>query len=426
MRLELRIIDIKDVQFGKETKIADGVLYIDPIELRGLLQRDKRFSTVSVELAHPGESCRILQISDVVQPRAKIGGEVPDFPGVLGNIGTVGEGSTCVLRGVAVMMSDQGELTFPLEDQLGNVVDMSGPGAEASIYAKTQNVVILPVAAPGINADDYRVALKIAGLRTAVFLAQAGRELKPDDVEVYDLPDIPQASAAAKNLPRIAYIAQIYMNQFPTLEGEPVLYGDNIRKLIPTLIHPNEILDGALANAYRGGVNETYIFQQQPVIKELYRRHGQDLCFVGVVLTICHSTGPERERSAAMAANLVKSVLGADGVILTKAGGGAPEIAMAQTADECEARGVRTALIIWQLHSADLGGALFNLPRVDAIVGTGSVWESISLPPVQRIIGRRVALPTGAPADGEIDRIKWRIPGATDQLGYSDKLSVLY
>lgn len=190
--------------------------------------------------------------------------------------------------------------------------------------------------------------------------------------------------------------------------------------------HPNEILDGALVNAYRGGVNETYVFQQQPVIKELYRRHGKSLCFVGVVLTICHSTGPERERSAAMAANLVKSVLGADGVILTKAGGGAPEIAMAQTADECEARGVRTALIIWQLHSADLGGALFNLPRVDAIVGTGSVWESISLPPVQRIIGRRVALPTGAPADGEIDRIKWRIPGATDQLGYSDKLSVLY
>jgi len=426
MRLELRIINIRDVQFGEATKVEGGVLYVNEKELRETLQQDKRFGNVSVELARPGENCRILQISDVVEPRAKIGGSVQDFPGALGKPGTVGEGSTCALRGVAVMMSDQSELTFPIEDQIGNVVDMSGPGAEVSIYGKTHNVVVLPSPADGISPDNYRVALKIAGLRTAVYLAKAGKDLNPDEIEVYDLPSLKEIPKDAEGLPRIAYIAQIYMNQFPTLENEPILYGDNVRKLIPTLIHPNEILDGALVNAYRGGVNETYVFQQHPVIKELYRRHGKDLSFVGVVLTICHSTEPERERSAAMAANLVKSVLGADGAILTKAGGGAPEIAMAQTADECEARGVRTALIIWQLHSADLGGALFNLPRVNAMIGTGSVWESVKLPPVARIIGRSVSLPSGTPGHGEIERIRWRIPGATDQLGYSKQLSVLY
>ena len=51
-------------------------------------------STVDVELAHPGESCRILQVSDVVEPRAKTNGSGEDFPGVLGKQGTVGEGST--------------------------------------------------------------------------------------------------------------------------------------------------------------------------------------------------------------------------------------------------------------------------------------------------------------------------------------------
>ena len=426
MRLELRIIHIKDVRFGKKTMIEGGVLCINERELREHLQQDKRFSKVSVDLAHPGESCRILQISDVVEPRAKTDGRFQDFPGALGKLGSVGGGITCALRGVAVMMNDQSELTFPIEDQVGNVVDMSGPGSEVSIYGKTQNVVVLPFPADGISPDNYRVALKIAGLKTAVYLARAGKELKPDEIEVYDLPSSTEVSKGKEDLPRVAYIAQLYMNQFQSLEGEAILYGDNVRKLVPTLIHPNEILDGAIVNAYRGGVNETYIFQQHPMIKELYRRHGKDLCFVGVVLTICHSIEHERERSAVMAANLVKSVLGADGAILTKAGGGAPEIAMAQTADECEARGVRTALIMWQLHSADLGGALFNLPRVNAIIGTGTVWESIRLPAVEKIIGRPVSLPAGESAKGEIERIKWRIPGATDQLGYSKRLSVLY
>jgi glycine reductase len=426
MRLELRILNIKDVQFGEKTAIDKGILHINRHELLEILLRDKRLSKVSLELAYPGESCRITQISDVVEPRAKIDATDLDFPGALGKVETVGYGKTCVLRGVAVMMCDQGELTFPLEDQIGNVVDMSGPGSEVSIYSKTYNVAVLPFPADGISPDDYRVALKIAGLKTAVYLARGGEKIMPDDIEVYDLPALPEVSKGIEGLPKIAYIKMLYMNQFITLEGEPILYGDNIRKLMPTLIHPNEILDGALINAYRGGVNETYIFQQHPVITELYRRHGKDLCFAGVVLTICHNTEHERERSAVLAANLAKSVIGADGAILTKAGGGAPEIAMAQTADQCEARGVKTAVIMWQLHAADLGGALFNLPRVNVIIGTGSVWERIKLPSVQRLIGRLVTLPSGVKADGEIERIKWRIPGSTDQLGYSRQLSVIY
>jgi hypothetical protein len=47
-----------------------------------------------------------------------------------------------------------------------------------------------------------------------------------------------------------------------------------------------------------------------------------------------------------------------------------------------------------------------NLPRVNAIIGTGTVWESIHLPPVERMIGRPVTLPTGESAKGKIERIK--------------------
>ena len=107
MRLELNILNIRDVQFGENTAVLDRVLYVNRIELEDLLQKDKRFRKIEIEIVHPGEKCKILRVSDVIEPRAKIkGGE--DFPRVLGR-GTAGEGNTCVLRGVAVAMSDDSE-----------------------------------------------------------------------------------------------------------------------------------------------------------------------------------------------------------------------------------------------------------------------------------------------------------------------------
>lgn len=427
MRLEHRILNIKDVQFAEKTKISDRVLYINRNELQVLLQQDKRLSKVEIELASPGESCRILQVSDVIEPRAKTSGS-GDFPGALGKQGTAGEGSTCVLRGIAVIVNDF-ELSLTSVDQLGKVIDMSGPGAEVSIYSKTHNVVVLPHSADGVSADSYRIALKLAGLKTAAYLARAGKELKPDEVEIYDLPPLVEVAKGMEGLPKVAYIFQVYMNQLQAIPGEPIFYGDSIRRLVPTIIHPNEVLDGAIVNASRGGVSETYAIQNHAVIKELYRRHGKDLCFVGVVLTICHSTEPERERTAAMAAQLAKSVLGADGVILTKVEGGAPEVDMAQTADRCEELGVKAVLLMWQqLASSDGGGALFSLPKVNAITTTGTaiVGGPVSLPAMGRIIGRPVTLPTGGPASGELKKMKRDIVGAGDQLGYSKLISVLY
>jgi sarcosine reductase len=426
MKLELLIHDISDVKLVKKTAITEKVLYINVDELRELLQRDKRLDKVDIELAHPGEKCRILQVSDVVEPRAKIEEDIADFPGALGKQGSVGRGSTCVLRGVAVVMNDQSELTFPFEDQIGDIIDMTGPGGELSIYAKTHNVVVLTYPAHGVSPDDYRVAMKKAGLRAAVYLAQAGRELKPDKVETYDLPPLTEVAKGMENLPRVAYIFQLYMNQFMPLPGEPIFYGDSIRRLVPIVLHPNEVLDGAIVRPYRGGVDETYVIQNHPLILELYRRHGKDLCFVGVILTTSQMTEPDRERAAAVSANLAKSVLGAEGVVLTKSGGGAPEVDMGETADRCEELGMKTVLLMWQLHSADMGSALFNFPRVNAIASTGVASELIKVPPVESIIGRIVTLDSGATASGELKRMRWRIAGATDQLGYSKLVSALY
>jgi glycine reductase len=93
MKLELNVININDVQFGELTEIKESVLHINRDELRDLLLEDDRLGEVEIEIAHPGESCRILQVSDVVEPRAKIEGPSEDFPGAVGKIGRAGEGS---------------------------------------------------------------------------------------------------------------------------------------------------------------------------------------------------------------------------------------------------------------------------------------------------------------------------------------------
>ena len=65
---------------------------------------------------------------------------------------------------------------------------MSGAGADAGLYGKTHNIVLLTVPAPGVTGFDYLAALKIAGLKAAAYLAGAGKGITPDRTEVLDIP----------------------------------------------------------------------------------------------------------------------------------------------------------------------------------------------------------------------------------------------
>jgi len=428
VRLELNILETKDVRFGDATRFKDKTLRLNKAELQSILEKDRAFSRVEIELARPGESCRILQVADVIEPRCKIGEGVYDFPGALGKSGTVGEGKTCVLRGTAVVLNDQisAEIVTEGEDPMGFIIDMAGPGAEVGLYGKTHNIVLIPYPASGVNPDRYRVAIKKAGLKAATYLAKAGRDLAPNDVEVYDLPSLPGIGRDKKDLPRIGYIFMVYCTSFPAIEGEPILYGDNMKEFLPTIIHPNEILDGAIVNPYEGIGTETYVIQNHPVIKALYQRHGKELCFVGVILTVSRYTEPERERAAAMAANQARSIFGADGMILTKASSGAPDIDMAQTAQRCEDAGVKTVLIMFDRSNRGELGTVFNLPGASAIVSTANQFVSLELPPVEKVIGRPVTLPSGVSSNHGLQKTFRYIRGALDQEGITRYRPVRY
>src|SRR5262245_56705195 len=104
MRLDLGCIYIKKIRFGTRTEIVDDELVIDQAELIALLE-DPLFERVEVELTYPGESCRIIRVLDILEPRFRMNG--PNFPGALDGNGLVGDGQTRALKNVAVVETDQ-------------------------------------------------------------------------------------------------------------------------------------------------------------------------------------------------------------------------------------------------------------------------------------------------------------------------------
>jgi glycine reductase complex component B subunit alpha and beta len=433
MRLELNTLMIRDIQFADKTMVSDGLLRINRSELQELMLEDPRFSRVDIELAHPGEKCRILQVVDVIEPRAKTSPGDEDFPGVVGGQVPVGRGTTCVLGGAAIILSDYRERreVGRSVDPSGEIIDMSGPGAEASIYGKTHNIVLLPTPSDGVKTQEYQAALKIAGLKTAAYLAKAGTGITPDATEVFELPPLTEVKDGFERLPRVAYIFQILTLQFDPIPGEPVLYGRNVPDIVPTLMHPNEVFDGALTSPMPALNVQTYQIQNHPIIKELYKRHGKDLCFAGVIVTTAPNNMNDIERVSNMAASLAKYTVGADGAVLTKTGGGAPELTMARTAQLCERMGIKTAIAMLHM-AADISdpkyGAttIFSMPEVDAIVSMGVPFMRLTLPSVERVIGRAGASPDGPPVNGELVRVTNYIKGTQCQLGGSRLKAVRY
>lgn len=429
MRLELKIVRIASVQFAANTALQQGVLSVDRRALVELLRQDTRLGDIDVELANPGDKCRILNTVDIIEPRARVSGSGPDFPGVLGPQASAGHGVTCVLRGASVIVNDYGLSAGQYQRPGEGIVDMWGPGAEYGPYGKLCHVVVLAKPANGVGIDDYCVALKTAGLKAAVYLAQAGADLQPDVIEVYETPLLRESPAALKALPRVTYIFQTFTNQRIPLPGDPVLYGQPVDKMVPTILHPNEVMDGALTDPFRG-YSETYVLQNHPMIKELYQNHGKTLCFAGVIICNAPNNAPEHARTANVAANLAKWTLDTDGVVLTKIGGGAPELTMALTAQRCEELGIRTTLALMHqgIDASEItmkASTVFaNVPEVDAMVsmGVSTVGPMLALAPADQVIGTLTAVQDGA----AMRRSAADIKGAFSQLGDSNLMAVRY
>lgn len=375
MRLELESIDIADVREGTKSCAEKGVLYLNLKELEKNLLQDARIKRVEIGLVYPGDKTRILNVQDVVQPRCKVDKENADFPGFLGEMQIAGSGKTRSLRGTAVVVCN------PCTNRIeSGILDMSGPAAEMSPYGKMKNVVIAPYAAEEVEERDFEDAVKVAGFKTAVFMARAAQGHPVSETQVFES-DL--AECAKSDLPRVALYYQVYSPQFDYLAvSDKVVYGRTITNCMPTIVHPNEVIDGGFMGWNALKAIDSYCIQNHGVIMELYKHHGKDLNFVGVVAATANMDADSRIRSACMSANLLKNVLGADAVILQKILGGMPHIDISTTAIECEKLGVKTCVHTTPLTATGTLGdtILFNAECLDLITISGAPFERTVIP----------------------------------------------
>ena len=141
---------VKHVQFGGLTRYEDGVLEVNKEELIELMLDDKRIKRADLDIAFPGESTRIVNVRDVVEPRIKVSGPGCVFPGIMGPVETVGEGRTHKLSGVMVIPSVRIRQSMKSREPVSashspasGIIDISGPGEMISPFARTISIVLI-------------------------------------------------------------------------------------------------------------------------------------------------------------------------------------------------------------------------------------------------------------------------------------------
>jgi glycine reductase complex component B subunit alpha and beta len=414
MRLQVNSYHVERLALSDRFHLSQRQLHINAHALTGAMQPGPAIDRVDLHVAHPGDPVRLVHVLDAVEPRCKVEGRGRIFSGLLGPPETVGEGRTHRLAGMAIVNT----AVFPepvggLLQAREAIIDMSGPAAAYSPFSQTANLVFTFHPAPGASNASFDHDLRLASLRAAEYLAQATLDLEPDDTQTYELTPVDSA------LPRIAYL---YQAQSQGTFADTYLYGKAIDNLVPTLIHPNEVLDGAIVSGnyvYACFKNPTWHHCNNPVIHELYAEHGRSLDFAGIVLYRGHNyTQAEKQRAAVYAAKLAR-LLRADGVILTGEGGGNSAIDMMLALQECERLGIKTTVISYELGGPE--GKDFPLvdhvAEADAIVSAGSCDKSIPIPAMPQVLGGDSFFDTGQPANEARETILDHIYCPTNQLG---------
>ena len=421
MRLEVGNIFIKDVEFSSTTKIENHTLYVNKEEIESIVLKDERIKSVSIELARPNESIRITPVKDVIEPRVKVSGKGAMFPGVTNKVDMVGSGRTHVLKGAAIVTC--GKIVGFQE----GIIDMSGIGALYTPFSKLQNVCLVIEPIEDLKQYEYEHAARMAGLKVAEYVGQAAKELEADEVEVFETKPLYEQVNMYPELPKVGYV---YMLQTQGLLHDTYVYGVDAKQIIPTIMYPTEMMDGAIISGNCVSAcdkNTTYHHQNNPIIKNLYHRHGKDFNFTGVIITNENVYLADKERSSNFTTKLAE-YLGFDGVIISQEGFGNPDTDLIMNCKKIEEANIKTVIVTDEYAGRDgLSQSLADADlKADAVVTGGNANEVIVLPPMDKIIGtddyiNKIAggFDGSLRSDGSIEVEIQAITGSTNELGFN-------
>ena len=383
--LELTEHRVHDIRLGRETRYSSGVLEVDAEALAAFAEQDPRVRSAAFDIVRPGEKARVTGIRDVVEPRIKTSGTGQVFPGVLGPVAPVGQGRTHRLSGMAVVtaVAYEGTVRTGTTAQRSAILDMWGPGADMSPFSSLNNLVMTLDLEDGLPAYEAHQAIQQAEFSVALRLAETTTGLDPDGVEIHD-PD-----AAGDDLPRAVVIIGVFTEP-DNRPSNVAYYGFPVQESLSTVIHPNELTDGAITPSTIRTVSYhpiTWNWQHQPLVKGLLR--DKRYRFAGVILQrIGFETSREKEIAAHNAVRVAMS-LGADAALITRTGSGNAFIEVMLTVKGCEENDIKTVLVTYEYGGKDGADAplLYYEKEADAVISTGNRDVVVELPAADRVVG---------------------------------------
>lgn len=392
MRLEIGNFYVKDIVFGNELSYEDGILTIEKEAALNYIRQDERITEAELYIAKPGDQIRMCPVKEAIEPRVRPDGRSA-FPGYTGDMTRAGEGVTYALKNCSVLVV--GRHWGGFQD---GIIDMSGEGQKYTLFGQLMNIVLVADTNEEFEKHEQQKkndALRRAGHKLAEYIANCVKELEPEETEVFDLGAMIKRGEEVEKLPSVVYVMQP-QSQMEELGYNDLAYGWDMNRMLPTVMHPNEVLDGAIVSGSFMPVSSkwsTYDFQNCPNIKALYKEHGKTINFLGVIMSNLNVALEQKERAALYVAQIANT-LGADGAVVAEEGYGNPDADFVGCIVALEDAGVKTVGISNECAGRDgQSQPLVTLDeKCDAIVSCGNVSELIELPPMETVLGELQAL----------------------------------
>lgn len=392
MKLEIGNFYVKDIKFGSKTEFRDEVLYVNKEEALAVAKEDSHITEADLHIVRPGDMVRLLPVKDALEPRCRIGGG-PLFPGANGDIIQAGCGRLHALKEMSLLVV--GKHWGGFQDGL---IDMGGEGAKYTYYSTLKNIVLVADTDEKFEHNEQQKknrALRWAGMRLAEYLGRAVEALNPSDVETFELPPVSKRDATESALPSVVLVLQP-QSQMEEMGYNTLNYGWDCNHMLPTFMHPNEVLGGAMVSGSFMPCSSkwsTYDFQNFPMIRRLYEEHGKTINFLGIIMSNLNVALDQKERAALFVAQLAKS-LGADAAVVAEEGYGNPDADFTGCLVALEDAGVKTVGLTNECTGRDgASQPLVSLdPKADAIVSCGNVSSLIQLAPMETVLGELESL----------------------------------